>query len=89
MMVKQTRLLATASDVVAVRLECRGCGNALLLDVPNNRDLPDDCPLCKAPRWLVGTGAYEVVKAMRDMADADPKCGATVYLEIDADPPPP
>ena len=85
MMIKQTRHIFEVKDILSIRVECKNCANEISLRLHSDKTIPDDCPMCKCSRWVLGTQADRLVKALRDAYSADPKAKTTIRLEIDGD----
>ncbi len=52
MIVKQTRILFECTDILALRIECEDSRNERTLRLTGDEGIPDDCPMCKKPRWI-------------------------------------
>ena len=85
MMVKQTRVIFEIGDILAFRVECKCCSNEVTLRLDSDKGIPDDCPMCNSPKWIIGTKADRLLRYLREAADTDPKVGTIIHLEIDCE----
>ena len=81
-MVKETRIAFEVKDIVAFRVQCKKCCSEITLRLDSDKGSPDECPMCKEPKWVVGSGGYELLTALRRVSHHDPKDGSTIHLEI-------
>ena len=84
-MVKQTRHIFEVKDILAIRVECKNCHNEITLRLNSDKGIPDDCPMCKCSRWIVGTYADRLVKTLRDSYGSDPEVQTIIRFEIDGE----
>ena len=85
--VKETRHIFEVGDILVVRVTCVNCKNTISMQVKGDNSFPDDqCPMCRAPKWLVGSGGPYLLKALRAALDEDSKVGGIIHLEINGDP---
>ena len=83
-MVKETRIIFSVKDILAFRVHCKKCQNEVTMRLNNGWLLPDECPLCRQDRWLVGSSASRLLQALRGVFAEDEKdVLATVLLEVD------
>ena len=84
-MVKETRIVFEVKDIRAFKVRCKKCLNEISLRLDNERGIPDDCPMCNAPKWAVGTSGYGLLKALRGAYDEESNNGSIIRLEIDGE----
>ena len=87
MMVKQTRIVFEASDLVAVKVQCCDCHGEVHAPLTKLASLID-CPLC-GHGWEKSGGmsaTRQLLRALRDLPDDGDGLTRTVTFEIDAEP---
>jgi hypothetical protein len=84
-MVKETRITFEVKDIRAFGVRCKKCTNEITLRLESDKGIPEECPMCKESRWLIGSGAPGFLQALRAVYAKDPQSGATVRLEIEAE----
>ena len=69
-MVKETRIVFSPKDILAVRVTCESCRREVVLRLDEKQAPPTDCPMCRDSWEMVGQNNFGlgVVKAMRNLA---------------------
>ena len=84
-MVRETRIVFEVKDILAFKVQCKKCNNEVSVHLDSDQVIPDDCPMCHKGSWMVGTGAYSLLKALRSALEEQPSTGATIHLEVDGE----
>ena len=87
-MVKQTRIIFDLSEVVAVRLQCRACGDEVVQCVDRTVNAPFVCPSC-GQSWAVpgkGLPSHALLAEMRYLVDRHGELPVVLRLELPGEP---
>ncbi|MDE2802005.1 MAG: hypothetical protein OXK21_03870 [Chloroflexota bacterium] len=87
-MVKETRIIFSTSDILAVRIQCKACGGVTLYQF-GQQLLPPRCAVCSQD-WTSMTDPFYtemrgLLRGLKHLRDAEASSPVTLLYEIDGD----